>query len=43
MNYANPTFILCVIALVLSVCAFIWPVPWQVPVILISIAAILPH
>jgi hypothetical protein len=39
----NPSFILYVIALALSVCAFVWPIPWQVPVIFIAIAAILPH
>jgi hypothetical protein len=43
MNYTNPSFVLCMIALILSVCAFIWPIPWQVPMILVALAAILPR
>lgn len=39
----NPSFILCVIALLLTAVSFVWPIPWQVPVMLIAIAAIIPH
>lgn len=41
MTY-SPSFILCVIALILAVCSFIWPGPLiQVSVILLAIAALL--
>lgn len=43
MNLTNPSFILCIIALILSVAAFIWPIPWQVVTILIAIAAVIPR
>ena len=43
MNYYDPSFILCIIALILSVAAFLWPIPWQVVGILLSIALIIPH
>jgi hypothetical protein len=43
MNYTHPSFILCVIALILSVAAFIWPIPWQVVGILLAIAAVIPR
>ncbi len=41
MNY-SPALILCVIALIMAVCSFIWPGPLlQVAVILLAIAALI--
>jgi hypothetical protein len=38
----SPKHILAAIALVLAVVAFFWPLPWQVPTILLAIAIVLP-
>lgn len=41
MNY-NASFILCVIALILSVASFVWPGPLlQIAVVLLAISALL--